>query len=65
MIAGVHTLLSAHDAATERELEAKGVEFAESVTGEGWELLTRFRGPRFGELRLHEPRDPASLRGFS
>ncbi len=51
--------------ATKRELEAKGVEFVDPVTDEGWGLLTRFRVPGFGELGLYEPRHPSPLRAFS
>jgi len=37
-------------------LTAKGVEIAQPVTDEGWGLLTRFRLPAGGEVRMYEPR---------
>jgi catechol 2,3-dioxygenase-like lactoylglutathione lyase family enzyme len=51
--------------ATKRDLSAKGVQFVDPVSDEGWGLLTRFRVPGFGELGLYEPRHPTPLRAFS
>ena len=47
--------------ATRRELERKGVAFAEPVTDEGWGLLTSLDVPGFGRLGLYEPRHPSPL----
>jgi catechol 2,3-dioxygenase-like lactoylglutathione lyase family enzyme len=44
--------------ATMRELAAKGVEFAGSVSDEGWGMMTVIRLPGGGELGLYEPRHP-------
>lgn len=52
-------------AATRTELEAKGVEFVEPITDEGWGLLTRLKVPGFGELGLYEPHHPSPLPPFS
>jgi catechol 2,3-dioxygenase-like lactoylglutathione lyase family enzyme len=49
---------------TRRDLEAKGVEFVEPVTDEGWGLLTRCKVPGFGGLGLYEPRHPSLLPAF-
>jgi catechol 2,3-dioxygenase-like lactoylglutathione lyase family enzyme len=49
---------------TRRALEAKGVEFVDPVTDEGWGLLTRLNVPGFGELGLYEPRHPSPLAAF-
>jgi catechol 2,3-dioxygenase-like lactoylglutathione lyase family enzyme len=46
------------------ELEAKGVEFVDPVTDEGWGLLTRLKVPGFGELGLYEPRHPSVIPDF-
>ena len=51
--------------ATRSELEAKGVEFVEPVTDEGYGLMTRLRVPGFGELGLYEPRHPSPLPPFA
>ncbi len=50
--------------AARRELEAKGVEFVEPVTDEGWGLSTRMKVPGFGELGLYQPRHPSPLPAF-
>jgi catechol 2,3-dioxygenase-like lactoylglutathione lyase family enzyme len=50
--------------ATRRDLEAKGVEFVEPVTDQGYGLMTRLRVPGFGELGLYEPRHPTLLPAF-
>jgi catechol 2,3-dioxygenase-like lactoylglutathione lyase family enzyme len=42
--------------ATMAELTAKGVEFTQPVTDEGWGLLTRLRLPGGGEVGIYEPR---------
>ncbi|GAA0346408.1 VOC family protein [Streptomyces blastmyceticus] len=42
--------------ATVAELAAKGVEFTQPVSEEGWGLLTTLRLPGGGDLRLYEPR---------
>jgi catechol 2,3-dioxygenase-like lactoylglutathione lyase family enzyme len=52
-------------AATREELEAKGVEFVEPITDEGWGLLTRIKVPGFGELGLYEPHHASPLAPFS
>ena len=51
--------------ATKGELEAKGVEFVEPVSDEGWGLLTRLKVPGFGGIGLYEPRHPSPLPEFS
>jgi catechol 2,3-dioxygenase-like lactoylglutathione lyase family enzyme len=51
-------------AAARRELEAKGVDFVEPVTDEGWGLMTRMKVPGYGELGLYEPRHPSPLPAF-
>ncbi|MBD0291928.1 MAG: extradiol dioxygenase [Thermoleophilia bacterium] len=57
--------LMCHDVvATRGELEARGVEFVEPITDEGWGLLTRLKVPGFGELGLYEPRHPTPLPPF-
>lgn len=58
--------LMCHDIAqTVAELEAKGVEFTESVSEEDFGLLTRFRIPGAGETWLYEPRHASPLGEFS
>ncbi|MBD0291679.1 MAG: extradiol dioxygenase [Thermoleophilia bacterium] len=58
--------LMCHDVVAARgELEARGVEFVEPITDEGWGLLTRLKVPGFGELGLYEPRHPTPLPPFS
>ncbi|MEU6662548.1 VOC family protein [Streptomyces sp. NPDC046821] len=42
--------------ATVEELEAKGVQFTEPVTGVGWGMKTTLRLPGGGELGLYQPR---------
>ena len=48
-------------AATVRELEAKGVQFAGPVRDQGFGLLTRIKLPGCGELGLYEPRHPTAI----
>jgi catechol 2,3-dioxygenase-like lactoylglutathione lyase family enzyme len=43
---------------TVAELEAKGVEFTQPVSDEGFGLLTSLKLPGGGELGLYEPRHP-------
>ncbi|WP_422733420.1 VOC family protein [Micromonospora sp. WMMD558] len=43
-------------AATVTDLTAKGVEFTQPVSDEGWGLMTVLRLPGGGELGLYEPR---------
>ncbi|MGY0003113.1 VOC family protein [Micromonospora sp. I033] len=43
-------------AATVAELTARGVEFTQAVSDEGWGLRTVLRLPGGGELGLYEPR---------
>jgi catechol 2,3-dioxygenase-like lactoylglutathione lyase family enzyme len=50
--------------ATRSELEARGAEFVDPVTDEGWGLMTRLRVPGFGSLGLYEPRHPTPLAAF-
>ncbi len=58
--------LMCHDVvATRRELEARGVEFVDPITDEGWGLLTRLEVPGFGQLGLYEPRHPTPLAPFA
>lgn len=45
-------------AATVADLTAKGVEFTQAVSDEGWGLMTVLRLPGGGELGLYEPRHP-------
>ncbi len=44
--------------ATVAELTAKGVEFTEPVSDQGFGLMTAFRIPGGGEIGLYEPRHP-------
>jgi catechol 2,3-dioxygenase-like lactoylglutathione lyase family enzyme len=46
---------------TIRELEAKGVEFAQDISEERWGRLTRFRLPGGGEVGIYEPRHPVAV----
>ena len=58
--------LMCHDVeSTRRDLEAKGVEFVEPVTDEGYGLMTRLKVPGYGELGLYEPKHPSPLAEFS
>ncbi|MEV4679973.1 VOC family protein [Streptomyces kurssanovii] len=41
---------------TREELTAKGVEFTQPVSDEGWGLMTVLRLPGGGDLGLYEPR---------
>jgi hypothetical protein len=47
--------------ATVRDLRAKGVEFTQDVSDQGWGLLTRFRLPGGGEVGMYEPRHPRAI----
>jgi predicted enzyme related to lactoylglutathione lyase len=60
---GAHELYLMCDdiAATVRELEAKGVQFAGPVTKQGFGVMTRIRLPGGGELGLYEPRHPTAI----
>lgn len=51
--------------ATRRDLEARGVEFVEPITDEGYGLMTRLRVPGFGQLGLYEPRHASPLPAFA
>lgn len=42
--------------ATREELSAKGVEFTQPISDQGWGLMTTLRLPGGGELGLYEPR---------
>jgi len=54
-----------HDIArTKEELEARGVQFAEPVSDEGFGLLTRFKVPGAGEAWLYEPKHSSPLSEF-
>lgn len=46
---------------TMSELAAKGVEFTQPVTDQGWGLLTAIRLPGGGELGLYQPRHPTAF----
>ena len=46
---------------TVQRLEAKGVEFAQPVTNQGWGLLTAIRLPDGSELGLYQPRHPTAI----
>jgi catechol 2,3-dioxygenase-like lactoylglutathione lyase family enzyme len=48
---------------TMQELEAKGVEFPEPVSDEGWGLVAQMKVPGAGKLGLYEPRHPSPLAG--
>jgi catechol 2,3-dioxygenase-like lactoylglutathione lyase family enzyme len=48
--------------ATVTELRAKGAQFEDGVTDQGWGLLTTIRLPGGGKLGLYEPRHPSPLR---
>ena len=58
--AGTHTISFQCDdiAKTRAELEAKGVEFTQGVSDQGYGLCTRFRMPGGVEVELYEPRHP-------
>ena len=47
---------------TVAELEAKGVEFTQPVSDQGWGLLTTLRVPGAGDLDLYQPRHPIPTR---
>jgi catechol 2,3-dioxygenase-like lactoylglutathione lyase family enzyme len=51
-------------AATMAELEAKGVEFTEPVTDEGWGVLTRLQIPGGRDIGLYEPRHASPIAAF-
>ncbi|HYZ00434.1 MAG TPA: VOC family protein [Candidatus Binatia bacterium] len=58
--------LMCHDVeSTRRDLEAKGVEFVEPVSDEGYGLMTRLKVPGYGELGLYQPKHPSPLAEFS
>jgi len=42
-------------------LTAKGVEFTQPVSDQGWGRLTALRVPGGGELGLYEPRHPTAI----
>jgi predicted enzyme related to lactoylglutathione lyase len=44
--------------ATVDELQAKGVEFTQGISDQGWGLMTALRLPGGEELGLYEPRHP-------
>jgi catechol 2,3-dioxygenase-like lactoylglutathione lyase family enzyme len=46
--------------ATVADLTAKGAEFAQPVSDQGWGLLTSVRLPGGGELGLYQPRHPTA-----
>jgi hypothetical protein len=46
--------------ATIVDLTAKGAEFTAPVSDQGWGLLTSFKLPGAGEVRLYEPRHPVA-----
>ena len=48
--------------ATVAQLRAKGAQFENGVTDQGWGLLTTIRLPGGGKLGLYEPRHPSPLR---
>ena len=60
---GAHELYLMCDdiAATVRELEGKGVQFAGPVSDQGFGLMTRIKLPGGGELGLYEPRHPTAI----
>jgi hypothetical protein len=47
--------------ATMGDLQAKGVEFTQDISGERWGRLTRFRWPGGGEVGIYEPRYPLAI----
>ena len=47
--------------ATVAELKAKGVEFTDEISDEGFGLMTSLRLPGGSELGLYEPRHPTPL----
>lgn len=47
--------------ATVEELKAKGVEFTDEVSDEGFGLMTSLRLPGGAELGLYQPRHPSPL----
>jgi catechol 2,3-dioxygenase-like lactoylglutathione lyase family enzyme len=58
--------LMCHDVeSTRRDLEAKGVEFVEPVSDEGYGRMTRLKVPGYGELGLYQPKHPSPLPEFS
>jgi len=46
---------------TVAELRAKGAQFEDEVTDQGWGLITTVRLPGGGRLGLYEPRHPSPL----
>ncbi len=49
---------------TRRVLQAKGLDFVEPVSDQGYGLMTRLKVPGFGELGLYQPRHPSPLPDF-
>jgi Glyoxalase/Bleomycin resistance protein/Dioxygenase superfamily len=49
--------------ATVEDLEAKGVEFTQPISDQGWGLLTAIRLPGGAEIGIYEPRHPVAARG--
>jgi len=49
--------------ATVADLKAKGVEFSQPISDQGWGLLTAVRLPGGAELGIYEPRHPIAARG--
>jgi len=49
--------------ATVADLKAKGVEFSQPISDQGWGLLTAVRLPGGAELGIYEPRHPVAARG--
>jgi catechol 2,3-dioxygenase-like lactoylglutathione lyase family enzyme len=47
--------------ATVSELRAKGAQFEDEVTDQGWGLVTTMQLPGGGRLGLYEPRHPSPL----
>ncbi|HEU0167478.1 MAG TPA: VOC family protein [Chloroflexota bacterium] len=48
-------------AATQRELEGKGVRFTGAIEQAGFGAVTRFALPGGGELALYQPRHPTAI----
>ena len=44
-----------------RELRARGVEFTQPITDQGWGRVTRFRIPGGGEIGLYQPMHPTAI----
>jgi hypothetical protein len=50
-------------ASTMAELGAKGVEFTQPISNQGWGLMTSLKVPGGGELALYQPRHPTAVSG--